>query len=151
LPPFELREIEGRPVLTAHRFRTSSSHGDDLLETPHLRASWGTEEIDVTDALVVLGKPGQLFMDARALRCRLLLEALEDLAIARGKLPIVEIARLVEQAEYVVLADVLDLLDADQRRFSALALDLLGEPLKVLVPLRRIRQQVGGALERHGT
>src|SRR5262249_23292917 len=64
---------------------------------------------------------------------------------------IVEIARLVEQAEYVVLADVLDLLDANQRRFSTLALDLLGEPLKVLVPLRRIGQQVGGAFERDGT
>src|SRR5262245_39232210 len=66
--PLELREIEGRPVLTAYRFRTSRPHSDDLLETPHLRASGGTEEIDVTDALVVFDKPSQLLLHPRALR-----------------------------------------------------------------------------------
>jgi len=149
-PSLECGEIE-RPVLTAHRFRTSSPHGDDLLETPHLRASGGTEEIDVADALVILAEPRQLVLDPRAVRRRLLLEFLQDLAVARSELPIVQIAGLVEQAKHIILTDVLDLLDPDQRRLSALALDLLGEPLKILVPLRRIGQEVGGAFERHRT
>src|SRR5438094_9234612 len=62
--PFEFREIEGRPVLTAHRFRTSSTHGDDLLETPHLGSARGPEEVDVTNTLMILGTTRRLFLRA---------------------------------------------------------------------------------------
>jgi hypothetical protein len=55
----------------------------------------------------------------------------------------------VEQAPYVVLTDVLDLLDPNQGGISTFALDLLGESLEVLVALRRVGQEVGRAFERH--
>jgi hypothetical protein len=46
--------------------------------------------------------------------------------------------------------DGFDLLDADQRGVAALALDLLRQPLEVLVAVRRVRQQVRRALQRDG-
>src|SRR5437867_1429487 len=142
-------EIEGRPFFTADGFRTSGTHGDDLLETPHLGAAGGVEEIDVTDASVLLGQARHLFLYARALHRRLLVEALQHLAIARRELSVVLIARLVEHPLHVLGADVLDLLDPDERGLPALALDLLREPLEVLVLLRRVGQEIRGALQRH--
>ena len=148
--PRSLREIEGGRLLAAVGFRTSGAHGDGLLETLDLGAAGGVEEVDVANALVVLGEPGQLPVDARARGGGLPLESLEHLAVARGELPVVRVARLVEQANDVRPAHVLDLLDADQGRLAPLALDLLGKPLEVLVTVRRVRQQVGRALERDG-
>src|SRR5262245_56293538 len=143
------REVEGGLGLMAQRFWTSGTHSDDLLETSHLGSAWGGEKVDVSDALVILGKPRQLLLDPWVLRRGLLLKPLEGLAIARRELSVVEVARLVEQAQYVVLTDVLDLLDPNEGRLPAVALDLLREPLEVFVPLRRVRQEVGRALERH--
>src|SRR5262249_1211775 len=96
--PFEFREIEGGLLLTPHWFRTPSPHGDDLLETPYLGSTRGPEEVDVTNALVILGKTCQLLVHSRALGRGLLLELLEEFSIPRGELAIVVIARLVEQA-----------------------------------------------------
>jgi len=60
------------------------------------------------------------------------------------------VARLVEQARDVLPVDVFDLLDANQRRLPALALELLRERLELSVPRRGIRQEVRRALERPG-
>src|SRR5262249_39502894 len=75
----QLGEIQGRPLFAARRFRTSGTHGDGLLESPYFGATGSVEEVDVTDALMVLGQPGELVLDARALRRRLLVEALQQL------------------------------------------------------------------------
>jgi hypothetical protein len=56
----------------------------------------------------------------------------------------------VEESQHVGRSHVLDLLDADEGGVPAVPLDLLGQPLEVLVALRRVRQQVGGPLERDG-
>ena len=77
------------------------------------------------------------------------LQVLEQLAVAHGELLVILVARLVEEPAYVFGRDVLDLVDAHQRGLAALALDLLGEPLEVLVPLGGVREQVGRTLERH--
>src|SRR5262249_26261984 len=98
-------EVEGRPFFAMNGFRTSSPHGDDLLETPYLGATGGVEVIDVPDALVLAGKARELLLQARALRRRLLVEARQDLSIASGELAIVVIARLVEHPPHVVGAD----------------------------------------------
>src|SRR5215831_13618387 len=64
----ELGQIQCRPLVAAHWFRGSSTHSDDLLETPHLGPSGSPKEIDVSDALVVFSQPRQLLLDPRALR-----------------------------------------------------------------------------------
>src|SRR5262249_57620229 len=68
-PPaaLELRPTEGRTALAAHVLGTSSTRGDNLLETPHLGSTRGPEEVDVTNALVILGQTCQLFLHSRAL------------------------------------------------------------------------------------
>src|SRR5262245_38138646 len=148
-PAAQPGEVEGRVLFTAKWFRTSGTHGDDLLETPHLGAAGGVEVIDVTDALVLLGQARELFLQPRLLSRGLRVEALEDLAVARRELAVIVIAWLVEHSPQVLGADVLDLLDPDQRGLAALALDLLGEPLEVFVSLGRIGQEIRGAFERH--
>ena len=134
--------------------RTSNAGNDRRpqrrLQTAHLGAGWGVQEIDVTDPLVLLGQPGDLLLGPGVADVRLAIEALQDLAIPRGQLAVVVVPRLVEQALDLLRAHVLDLLDADERGVAALALDLLREPLEVLVPLRRVGQKVCGALQRHG-
>jgi hypothetical protein len=46
--------IQHRVLVAAHRFGASGAHGDGLLETSDLGAAGGVEEVDVTDALMVL-------------------------------------------------------------------------------------------------
>ena len=148
-PPAKLGEIERRARFAAGGFGTSGAHGDGLLETPDLRAAGGVEEVDVADTLMVLGQARQLVPHAGTGGGGLALEALEQLAVARGELPVLPVARLVEEPQHVVRRHVLDLLDPNEGGVSALPLDLLGEPLEVLVPLRHVRQQVGRPLQRH--
>ena len=150
-PAAQLAEVEGgRGRFAAARgFGTTGTHGDGLLETPHFRAAGGAEEVDVAQALVVLGEPGHLLVHAGARRRRLAVETLEHLAVPRGELTVVVIARLVEEPQDVGRTQVLDLLHAHQRGVAALALDLLGQPLEVLVALRCVGQQVGRALQGH--
>ena len=80
----------GHPVaagllLGAGRFRTSRTHSDSLLDTPHFGAARGVEVVDVTDPLVISRQPRQLVVDARARRFRLSVEGLQDLAVAHGE------------------------------------------------------------------
>jgi hypothetical protein len=56
----------------------------------------------------------------------------------------------VKESEHVPGAQILHLLDADQRGVAAIPLDLLREPLEVLVSLGGVRQQVSRAFEGHG-
>src|SRR5262249_13465295 len=108
------------------------------------------EEVDVTDTLMILGQARELVLHARALRRGLLLQGIQDLSIPQGELSIVLVAWPLEEPEDLGRAHVLDLLDANERRLSALALDLLGQPLEVLVALRCVGQQIGRALEGNG-
>ena len=127
----ELGEVERRSRLGASGFRASCAHGNGLLEPPDLGAHGRIEEVDVPEALVILGQT-RLLLD-HALGRRLLVEALQHLAVPERELLVVAVARLVERPEHVGLAQVLDLLNADQGRVAALALHLLREPLEVLV------------------
>ena len=145
----KLGQIERRRLLGAGRLRASGAHGDGLLDTPDLGAAGGVEEVDVTNPLVVLGNASQLLLGAERGRLRFLVELLEHLAVARRELAVVPVARLVEEPEHLAGAEVLDLLDADQRGVAPVPLDLLREPLEVFVPLGRVGQQIGGALEGH--
>ena len=63
---------------------------------------------------MVLGQPRQLVVDAGAGCRRLPVEALQHLAVADGELPVVPVARVVEQPADIVGREVLDLLDADE-------------------------------------
>src|SRR5262245_58463140 len=119
-PSAQSGQVEGRALFAMDGFRTSSSHGDDLLETPYLGATGGVEVIDVPDALVLPGEARELLLHARALHRRLFVEALQNLPIVGGELAVIVIARLVEHPPHVFGADVLDLIDSDERRFPAL-------------------------------
>src|SRR5213595_485375 len=103
-----------------------------------------------TDALMLFRQASKLVVRAGARTRRFPIETLEQLAVARGQVLVVLVARRVEELEHLGRADVLDLLHAHQRGVAAVALDLLSEPLKVLVPIRRVGQEVRGALERDG-
>jgi hypothetical protein len=59
------------------------------------------------------------------------------------------VAGLLELAHHVRLLHVLDAVDAQQGGLAAIALNLLREPLELLVPVRGVGQEVGRALERH--
>src|SRR5262249_45066349 len=148
-PAAQLRQVERRSRLGTGRFRASGTHGDSLLEPPHLGAAGGAEKIDGADPLMVLRQARELLVYARARRRACAVEVPGQLAVASGRGLVVLVARLVEQAEPPGRAHVSDLLASDERGLAAVALDPLGEPLKVLAPVRRVGQQVGGALERH--
>jgi hypothetical protein len=150
LPPAKGRQIEGRPGLGADRFRTSGPHGKGLLETSDLGAAGGGEEVDGTNSSMVLRKAGERVVHPRPRGLRFPVEAVEHLAVAHGELPVIAVAGLVEEARDGGRAHVLDLLDADERRVPPTPLDLLREPLEVLVPLRRVGEQICGTLEGDG-
>jgi hypothetical protein len=116
-------EVEGGPLLAAGGLRSSGARGDGLLQPAHLGADGRVEEVEIADPLMLLGEPRQLRLDAGAPRGRLAaLEALQDLAIAHGELLVVPVAGLVEELPDLGRRDVLDLVDADERRVAALAL-----------------------------
>jgi len=99
---------------------------------------------------MVLGKPPELLVEpgARLVGFRAL-EILQQLAVASGDVFVVRVPRVMEQPEHFRRRHVLDLLNANQRRLPTVPLDLLGEPLKILVPLRRVGQEIRRALQRH--
>ena len=149
-PAAKLGQIERRRRFTAGRFRTTGAHGDGLLETPDLGAARGVEEIDAADPLIVFRQPGELVVHAGARRRRLPVEALQQPAVSHREVPVVLVARLVEEPQDVGRTQVLDLVDAHERRLASVSLDLLREPLEVLVAVRCVGEQVGGALEGDG-
>ncbi len=100
------------------------------------------EEVDLGDPAHLAGEPGQLLGEPRP-------AALEQLAVALREGRVVLVASLLEQAHHVRLLHVLDPVHAKQGGLAAVALDLLGEPLELLVAIRRIGQEVGRAPERH--
>src|SRR3990170_1301979 len=64
------------------------------------------------------------------------LERVEEPPIALGEAAVVVVARVVEQAPQRLRRHVLDAVHLEQRRLAAVALDLLVEPLELLVALR---------------
>src|SRR5262249_5091870 len=135
-PPAELGEIEAGSRFGAPRFGTSGAHGNGLLEPPDLGAPGGVEEVDVREPLVILGAAEEL-VRGRGDHC-FLVRVLGDLAVAKGGLAEVAIARLVKEPQHTPRAHILDLLDPDQRRVAAVPLALLGEPLEILVAVRGV-------------
>src|SRR5262245_36611904 len=146
-PAPQLAQVEARLRFWLRRFRTSGTHGDGLLETSDLGAAGSGEEVDVADSLIVPRETDELLVGLRA--HRLPVETWQHPPVARGELPVVTVARLVEQPEHVAGTHVLDLLHPNQCRLAALSLDLLRQPLKVLVALGSVRQQIGRAFQRH--
>jgi len=99
---------------------------------------------------MLLREAREVVLNTGACGFRLAIGGLQQLAVACGELLVVLVARLVEEPQHLGRAHVLDLLDTDERGLAAVALDLLREPLKVLIPIRRVGEHVGGSLERHG-
>ncbi len=135
------------PGLRLRLLWTPGPHGNGLLQTPHLGASGSVEEIDVADPLMLLRQAHQLLLGLRA--HVLALEALQQAPVPHRKLPVLAVTGLVEELQHVTRADILDLLHPDEGGLAAVPLDLLREPLEVLVPLRGVREQVRRPLERH--
>ena len=64
--------------------------------------------------------------------------ALEQLAIALGQIRVVLIARVLKEADHIRRLHVLDAVHAQQRGVATVALDLLRQPLELLVAIRRV-------------
>jgi AcrR family transcriptional regulator len=115
---------------------------DGLAGALDLSPSRRLEEVDLPDPVHLPREPRQLLAEPRS-------PALEHLEVAIGQDGVVLVARLLEEANDVGLLHVLDTIHAEQGGFAAVALDLLGEPLELLVAVGGIGQQIGRALERH--
>src|SRR5205823_13432497 len=137
-PPTQLGEIERRRGRGTSGLWTSGAHGDGLLKTAHLGAAGSAEVVDRTDALMLFRQASKLVVRAGARTRRFPIETLEQLAVARGQMLVVLVARRVEELEHLGRADVLDLLHAHERGVAAVALSLLSMPLNVRVPIRRV-------------
>src|SRR5207237_9829637 len=87
----------------------------------------------------------------RLRRRRLTVARLKQFAVALSKSAILGIADLVEQLNDLLRAHVLDLLDAEECRLAPRPLNLLGQPLEVLVVVWAVGKEVDGTLERDGT
>jgi len=89
------------------------------------------EEVDLGDPAHLAREPGQLLGEPRP-------AALEQLPVALGEGRVVLVAGLLEQAHHVRPLHVLDPVHAEQGGLAPVALDLLREPLKLLVVVRRV-------------
>src|SRR5262249_40468402 len=126
------------------------AHIDRLPQPLDLGALRRLKEIELVELLVFPLELGELRLDARAARRRLSVQHLEELSVAPSEPAIFGIAGFVEQLHDLVRVHVLDLLDAEERGLAPLPLDLLRQPLEMLVVVRRIGQQVDGPLESDG-
>src|SRR5260370_13387995 len=123
---------------------------DCLPQSLDVGAAGPIEEVELPHLLEILLELGQVRMAPWPRRGGLPLERLHQLAVARGELPVVGVAGLLEQANDVRAAHVLDLIDAEQDRLAPLALDLLTKPLELLVIVRSVRKEVHRALQGDG-
>ncbi len=101
------------------------------------------EEVDVGQAVELARQPRQLFRRARP-------PARAELPVAVGEDRIVGVACLVKETDHLRLLHVLDAVDLEKGRLAPVLLNLLRQPLELLVSVRRERQKVGAALERDG-
>src|SRR4029077_16130392 len=85
-PAAKLGQVEARRLGGTWRFRTSSAHGDNLLETPDLGAAGGVEEVDLTDTSMFFRKARNLVGHARPRGLRFSVEVLEHLPVTHGEL-----------------------------------------------------------------
>src|SRR5216683_3632936 len=115
---------------------------DRLAGSLDLAPSGCLEEVDLPD-------PVHLPRQARELVGQPRPAPLEELAVAIREVRVVLVARFLEEAYDVGLRHVLDALDAEQGGVAAVTLDLLGEPLELLVAVGRVGEQIRPALERH--
>ena len=141
-PPLERGEIDGRG-----RPGRSSPPGrgpglDRFPRSLRLPAPGRREEVDLGDPARLAREPAQLLGEARP-------AALQKLPVPLGEGGVVLVARLLEQAHHLRLRHVLDAIHAEQCRLAPVTLDLLGEPLELLVPVGRVGEEVGRAPERH--
>src|SRR5712691_1126162 len=100
------------------------------------------EEIDIAKPVHFAAEPAQLLGEPRP-------AALEEPPIALGQRGIVGIARFLEEPDHVGLLHVLDLVHLEQGGLTAVLLDLLGEPLKLLVAVGGEGKEIGRALDGH--
>ena len=101
--------------------------------TQRLLAPRGIEEVDVDQTIQFSRQPRQ-FLD----RARPLGRAELPVAVRQGR--IVRVAGLVEEPDDLGLFHVLHAVHFEERGFAPVLLDLLGEPLELLVAVGRIRQ-----------
>src|SRR6266540_1443425 len=100
------------------------------------------------DPIDVAGEADQgLVLPRRAALAR---QPARDLAVPFDELPVLLVARLVEEPDDVGPRHVLDLIDLEERGLTTVLLDFLAQPLELLDVLGRERQQVDGLLERDG-
>ena len=151
LPPSEVAEI-ARGLLSSFRLLGwSCTHVDGLPQPFDFGALWRLEKIEPVELLVVPLELGELRLDPRIARRRLAIEGLEELSVAPSKMAVLRIAGLVEQSNDFARAHVFDLLDAEERRLAPRPLNLLGQPLEVLVVVRSVGKEVDRPLEGDGT
>src|SRR5215467_642949 len=130
-----------RHLLSSLRlFRWSGAHGDGLPHSLDLGPRRGVEEIELVELLVLPLELGQLSLDSLAGSRRLFVEVLQQLPIPAREPAKLGLTRLVKETDHVLRAHILDLLDAEERGLSPLPLDLLGEPLEMLVVVGGIGQ-----------
>jgi hypothetical protein len=123
-PGLEGREIEGRRGARRAGATGRGTLLDGFPRAVGLAASGRLEEIDLADAVHVSREAGQLLTESRT-------AALEQLAIARGQIRVVLIARVLKEADHVRRLHVLDVVHAQQRGVATVTLDLLGQPLEL--------------------
>src|SRR5258705_10001023 len=143
-------EVKCGLVRACRLFGRALTHVNCLPQSLDFGASRRVEEVELPKLLEVLCELGQVPVDPRTRRGGLPLEGLDHLPVARRKLPVLRVAGLMEQANDVGAAHVLDLVDTEQDRLAAFALDLLAKPLELLVIVRRVREQVDRSLQRDG-
>src|ERR1700682_2615234 len=107
-------EVKCGPVRACRLFGRALTHVNCLPQSLDFGASWRVEEVELPKLLEVLGELGQVPVDPRTRGGGLPLEGLDHLPVAGRELPILRIAGLMEQANDVRTAHVLNLVDTEQ-------------------------------------
>src|SRR5262249_36934904 len=148
LPAPELPKIPHSPLSALRLFRWSGAHGNGLPQPLDLSPRRGVEEIELVELLVLPLELRQIRLDPLTGGRGLAVKILQQLPVPSREPSELGLARLVKEADHVLWAHVLDLLDAEERGLSPLPLDLFGRPLGMFVVVWGVWQQVDGAFER---